>query len=86
LLQIGQGSGPLLLVDTLRGRSLPGQPSAGRLADNQPELARGMLKTASKAVPVSLSWWASSKITTRTVGSSSAMPDSRTAMSAKNRW
>ena len=36
--------------------------------------------------PVSLSWWASSKIATRTVGSSSAMPDSRTARSAKNRW
>ena len=36
--------------------------------------------------PVSFNWWASSNIATRTVGSSSAMPDSRTARSAKNKW
>ena len=37
-------------------------------------------------MPVSLSECASSNTTTRTVGSSSAMPDSRIARSAKNRW
>ena len=36
--------------------------------------------------PISLSWCASSNTTTRTLGSSSATPDSRTPRSAKNRW
>ena len=39
-----------------------------------------------KFTPVSLSWCASSNTTTRTLGSNSAIPDSRTAKSAKNKW
>ena len=75
------------------GQLLPGRQAArllqaggraGRARSRSPALSTSVVPR--NCTPASASWCASSNTATSTLGSSSATPLSRSAMSAKNRW